>query len=64
MDQPQSLRSLFAAAKAEKAALDSSLGSDLSAVISKLEECRHLVEIVSLFSPNESLDEIATADLQ
>ena len=64
--EPQNLRSLFVAAKSEKSTLDSrpSSDSDLNAAISKLKQCHHLVEIASLFSPNESLEEIATGDLQ
>ncbi|OJJ50926.1 hypothetical protein ASPZODRAFT_148310 [Penicilliopsis zonata CBS 506.65] len=71
MEQPQNLRSLFTAAKAEKAALESRTDSntegyrnDVGGVIRKLEECRRLVGLLSLFSSNETLEDVASGDLQ
>lgn len=71
MEQPQSLRSLFTAAKAEKTSLESrpdsnsdSYRNDVDATIAKFEECQRLVGQLSLFSSNEPLEDIATGDLQ
>ncbi|GMG07707.1 unnamed protein product [Aspergillus oryzae] len=70
MEQPQSLRALFAAAKSEKSALESRFDTnteqyrnDVNATIAKLEECARLVAVLSLFSSNEPLEDIATGDL-
>lgn len=71
MEQPQSLRSLFATAKAEKSELETRpdtntdrYRSDVSATIAKFEECQRLVDVLSLFSSNEPLEDISTGDLQ
>ncbi|KAF7115715.1 hypothetical protein CNMCM5793_003218 [Aspergillus hiratsukae] len=71
MEQPQSLRSLFTAAKAEKTSLESrpdsnsdSYRNDVNATIAKFEECQRLVGQLSLFSSNEPLEDIATGDIQ
>ncbi|KAF5861824.1 hypothetical protein ETB97_012452 [Aspergillus alliaceus] len=71
MEQPQNLRSLFAAAIAEKSALEirpdsnsDQYRSEVSATIAKFEECARLVAVLSLFSSNEPLEDIATGDLQ
>ncbi|EAW13046.1 IGBP1/TAP42 family protein [Aspergillus clavatus NRRL 1] len=70
MEQPQSLRSLFAAAKAEKTALEprpdsnsDSYRNDVNATIAKFEECQRLVALASLFSSNEALEDVSTGDL-
>ncbi|KAF7591233.1 hypothetical protein BBP40_001838 [Aspergillus hancockii] len=70
MEQPQNLRSLFATAKTEKSALESRLDTntdqyrnDVNATIAKFEECGRLVEVLSLFSSNEPLEDISTGDL-
>lgn len=70
MDQPQSLRTLFASAKTEKESLESrtdsnsdSYRNDVDATIAKFKECQRLVQFLSLFSPNESLEEVATRDI-
>ncbi|KJK68467.1 TAP42-like family protein [Aspergillus parasiticus SU-1] len=70
MEQPQSLRALFAAAKSEKSVLESRFDTnteqyrnDVNATIAKLEECARLVAVLSLFSSNEPLEDIATGDL-
>lgn len=70
MDQPQSLRTLFASAKTEKESLESrtdsnsdSYRSDVDATIAKFKECQRLVQFLSLFSQNESLEEVATGDI-
>lgn len=71
MEQPQNLRTLFTTAKAEKTELEARpdtntdrFRNDVSATITKLEECQRLVDVLSLFSSNEPLEDIATGDLQ
>ncbi|KAI9928291.1 hypothetical protein ASPWEDRAFT_26629 [Aspergillus wentii DTO 134E9] len=71
MEEPQNLRSLFAAARAEKTALETrpdsntdAYRSDVILTIAKLEECRRLVGLLSLFSSNEPLEEVSTGDIQ
>jgi hypothetical protein len=70
-DQPQSLRALFDAAKTNKTSLEHSAEptSDayrdaVAATIAKLEKCQKLIGQVSLFSSNEGLEDISSADLQ
>ncbi|GAB1214520.1 hypothetical protein ATERTT37_003684 [Aspergillus terreus] len=70
MEQPQNLRTLFTTAKAEKTELEARpdtntdrFRNDVSATITKLEECQRLVDVLSLFSSNEPLEDIATGDL-
>ncbi|KKK21240.1 hypothetical protein AOCH_001875 [Aspergillus ochraceoroseus] len=70
MEQPQNLRSLFAEAKREKAALDArpdtnsdSYRGDVNATIAKFEECHRLVGALSMFSSNELLEDLSTSDL-
>lgn len=70
-EQPQSLRELLQTAKAQKQSLESSTEpnsdfyrGEVSAVIAKLEQCQKLISQLSLFSSNEALEDIATADLQ
>lgn len=62
--QPQNLRSLFASAKADKAALETNSSSDVNAVIAKFQDCEKLVGSLSLFSSNEPIEEVATGELQ
>lgn len=71
MEEPQNLRSLFEVAKAEKTSLESRADtntdhyrSEVDSTITKFEECQRVVSLLSLFSSNESLEDIATADLQ
>ncbi|KAF9888705.1 hypothetical protein FE257_008463 [Aspergillus nanangensis] len=71
MEQPQNLRSLFAAAKKDKSELETrpdtntdSYRNDVSATITKFDECQRLVDMLSLFSSNEPLEDITTGDLQ
>lgn len=70
-ERPQSLRALFAAAKEQKKALESSLDpngepfrNSVLTAITNLEECQILLGQLSLFSSNESLEDISTTDLQ
>lgn len=69
-EHPTNLRSLFEAAKgAEKdlGILDSSENryhDTLSRAIHSLEECQRLIQDMSLFSLNETADELATSAIQ
>lgn len=70
-ENPQTLRSLFSSAKAKRDELDSSYDLDASTVQKRLaeataafDECRRLIGQLSLFSSNETLDDVATTDLQ
>ncbi|MCJ1423508.1 hypothetical protein MMC29_001392 [Sticta canariensis] len=71
MESQSNLRTLFASSKAQRKALESNLEpssavyqEDLHAAIATLDECRRLADHLSLFSPNETEDDIATSDLQ
>jgi immunoglobulin-binding protein 1 len=70
-EQPQSLRALFAKAERARQEITSSYDSNsptyqenLSNTIATYEECLKLAEQISLFSPNESLEDISSSDLQ
>lgn len=64
------IRTLFAKAKLLQKQLESLESTsqiyqeNLQSAISTLEECRKLADKVSLFSPNESADDISSGDLQ
>ncbi|SPN99610.1 related to TAP42, component of the Tor signaling pathway [Cephalotrichum gorgonifer] len=69
-DEPQSLRSLLEQAEEKQAALATiysttspEYSETLSEAIKAYEECRRLVSELSIFSPNESADDIATSSL-
>lgn len=69
-EQPQDLRSLFAAAKNDKTTLEvrpdsnsEQYRSSVNAVIVKFEECQRQVQLLSLFSSNEPIEELPTGDL-
>ncbi|PKS09121.1 hypothetical protein jhhlp_003735 [Lomentospora prolificans] len=69
-DQPQSLKSLFEQAEEKQAALanlydytSDQFRETLAAAIRSCEECLRLVSELSIFSPNESADDIATTSL-
>lgn len=71
MEEPQSLRSLFAAAKESKSSLEGrsdtnseEYRNDVNAAIGKLQECQRQVGILSLFSSNESLEDVSSGDIQ
>lgn len=71
MEESQNLRSLFSAAKDDKTSLESRVDTNsesyrdlLNATIAKFQECQRQVSIVSLFSSNESLDDLSTGDIQ
>jgi immunoglobulin-binding protein 1 len=71
MNRPlQNLQTLFASAKVQKKALEEtetnspSYRDQLQDVISRFEECQRLIGQLCLFSTNESVEDIATGDLQ
>ncbi|KAM5348256.1 hypothetical protein ACJ41O_008080 [Fusarium nematophilum] len=69
-DEPQSLRSLFEAAEEKRHALDNAFEAtspayraDLEAALSFYTRARNQIAAVSLFSPNEGVEDISTSDL-
>lgn len=71
MEESHSLRSLFYSAKEDKSSLESRGDTNsetyrdlVNATITKFKECQRQVGIVSLFSSNESLDDLSTGDIQ
>lgn len=71
MEESLSLRSLFKAAKEGKSSLEwrgdtnsEEYRNDVNAAIAKLQECQRQVGILSLFSSNESLDDVSSGDIQ
>jgi immunoglobulin-binding protein 1 len=70
-EQPQSLRALFSSAERARQELASSYEANsptfqenLRKTIATYEECLKLSKQISLFSPNESLEDISSGDLQ
>jgi immunoglobulin-binding protein 1 len=70
-DQPKSIRALFLGAEQNRKALDSIYDNNsdeyqetLLTAIATYEECLKAAEQVSLFSPNETLEDISSSDLQ
>jgi immunoglobulin-binding protein 1 len=70
-NEPLSLRGLFLKAEKAREELSSSYEPNsptfqekLSATIATYEECLKIAEQVSLFSPNETLEDISSTDLQ
>ena len=71
MDTEVNIRTLFTSAKNQRKELESSpeptssvYQENLQAAISNLEQCRILADRVSLFSPNETEDDISSGDIQ
>lgn len=71
MESQSNIRTLFASSKAQRKDLESNLEpssavyqENLQAAIATLDECRRLADRLSLFSPNETEDDIASSDLQ
>ena len=71
MDSEITIRALFNSARTQRRELESSTdptGSvyreNLQAAITNLEECKKFADQVSLFSPNETEDDISSGDLQ
>jgi len=70
-EEPRSIRALFLTAERTRNNLSSFPDSNgatyqenLTNAIATYEECLKLSEQVSLFSPNESLDDISSSDIQ
>ncbi|KAJ5194747.1 uncharacterized protein N7498_008185 [Penicillium cinerascens] len=70
MEETQSLRSLFQSARNDKTALESRGDTNteayrvaVNATIAKFRECQRQISILSLFSSNESLDDVSTGDI-
>lgn len=71
MESQSNVRTLFSTSKGQRKELDTIPDSssalyqeNLQAVIATLEECRKIADRISLFSDNESEDDIPTGDLQ
>ena len=70
-DEPKSIRALFLSAGRAREDLSASFDTNsptfqenLNSVIATYEDCLKLSEQVSLFSPNETLDDVSSSDLQ
>jgi immunoglobulin-binding protein 1 len=70
-EQPRNIRALFLEAEQARKKLQASYDTNSSTyqdtlrkTITTYEECLKLSDEVSLFSPNESLDDISSSDLQ
>ena len=71
MEPDLNLRTLFNTAKTQRQQHDSSpdptstlYQENLFSAITTLETCRKILDRISLFSPNETEEDIATGDLQ
>jgi TAP42-like family len=71
MAEPQNLRALFASAEEQRKELESAFETSssayqqsLGAAIATYEECRRFADDLSLFSPNETVDDIPSRELQ
>lgn len=67
----QSIRSLFDSAERQRKDVEASWDSNtatyqqnVAAAISTYEDCLKLTDHLSLFSPNETLEDLTTGDLQ
>jgi immunoglobulin-binding protein 1 len=67
----QSIKSLFSSAERQRKEIESSWDSNtatyqqnLASAIATYEDCLQLAERLSLFSPNESLEDLTSGDLQ
>lgn len=70
-EQPQNLRALYESAERARQDLASSYETNspifkenLSKTIATYEECLKVSEQISLFSPNETLEDVSSSDLQ
>ncbi len=70
MSEDQSIKTLFAQAERRKQEVDQAYdrqsteyADNLAAAIETFEECRVLADRLSVFSSNETVDDIATGDL-
>ena len=71
MASQTNLRTLFASTRSQRKTIESGVEPDsvtyqenMHAAIATLEECRRLADSLSLFSSNETEDDIASGDLQ
>ncbi|KAI9772520.1 MAG: hypothetical protein M1840_000725 [Geoglossum simile] len=71
MNEPQNLRALFASAEERRKQLESALETSsfayqqsLGAAVATYEDCRGFADGLSLFSPNETVDDIPSGDLR
>lgn len=71
MDTELNIRTLLTSAKNQRKELETSpeptssiYQENLQAAITSLEECRKIADRISLFSPNETEDDISSGDLQ
>lgn len=69
--EPRNLKTAFAEAESKRRELDEfpdsnteSFQDNLSAAIALYEECVKAVDRISLFSPNETLEDVSSNDLQ
>lgn len=69
-EEPRTLKSVFQAAERKRIALEGTYeansptyGQDLAEALKLYQECIQIINKVSLFSPNEGLEDIATSDL-
>lgn len=67
----QNIRSLFASAENQRKQIESSWDGNtaayqqnIAAAIATYESCLKLADRISLFSPNESLEDLTSGDLQ
>lgn len=67
----QNIRTLYSSAELQRKSIESSYDSNtatyqqnLAAAIATYEDCLKLADRISLFSPNESLEDLASGDLQ
>lgn len=71
MEPESNIRSLFSSVKDERRQLESSpdptsafYQENLQSAIASLETCQRIADRISLFSPNETEEDISTGDLQ
>ena len=69
--EDQSIKSLFERAESKRNAVETAYDTgtaiyreNLASAIATYEQCRQLADRLSLFSPNESLEDIASGDLR
>ncbi|KAI0097379.1 TAP42-like family protein [Nemania sp. FL0031] len=67
-EEPRTLKSAFQAAEEKRLAVETSMTfpisqEDIAAALGAYEKCVQIVDEISLFSKNESLEDIATSDL-
>ena len=69
--EDQNIRSLYAAAEKQRLTVEGSPSSNtdiyretLDSAIKSYEQCRQLADSLSLFSPNETIEDVSSGDLQ